>query len=308
MEKGVPVRSISRCLAMLKFINSRGPVSLMEIAKAVSLPYPTTIRIVQTLMFEGMIECEPVRKLYRATSLVQTLAVGAHEHGDLVQAGRPVLIALTREHGWPASICTASGPSMMVRDSTYTMTSLSFNNYYPGYTFPMLEVASGLAHLAFASDETRECLLMGLAEGNGDRATIAMFRSGALTRRIRGDGYATHDRTTCTLNPGKTSSIAVPIFEGDRVAGTLTLSYFATAMTMAEAVRRYALELQARARSARRWSRRSHRHRHRHPRCQRPAAPERWRSSAREFEISARARASSMTSAYFACRSKRLAS
>ena len=68
MEKGVPVRSISRCLAMLKFINSSGPVSLMEIAKAVALPYPTTIRIVQTLIHEGMIESEPVRKLYRATS------------------------------------------------------------------------------------------------------------------------------------------------------------------------------------------------------------------------------------------------
>ena len=239
MEKGVPVRSISRCLAMLKFINSSGPVSLMEIAKAVALPYPTTIRIVQTLIHEGMIESEPVRKLYRATTLVQTLSVGARENGDLLQAGRPLMIGLTREHGWPASISTASGPSMQVRDSTYTMTSLAFNNYYPGYAFPMLEVASGLVHLAFVSDETRECLLNGLDNGGANRATVEMFRSGALTRRIRADGYATHDRTTCTLNPGKTSSIAVPILEHGLVAGALSLSYFATAMTMTEAVRRY---------------------------------------------------------------------
>lgn len=245
MEKGVPVRSISRCLAILRLISSRGPVSLMEIAKAVALPYPTTIRIVQTLMHEGMIECEPVRKLYRATSLVQTLSVGAHENADLLQAGRPLMIGLTREHGWPASICTASGPSMLVRDSTYTMTSLAFNNYYPGYAFPMLEVASGLAHLAFVSDEARECLLNGLDDGSADRATLEMFRSGALTRRIRADGYATHDRTTCTLNPGKTSSIAVPILEHGLVAGVLSLSYFATAMPMSEAVRRYERALKA---------------------------------------------------------------
>ena len=249
MEKGVPVRSISRCLAMLQFINRRGPVSLMEIAKAVSLPYPTTIRIVQTLMHEGMIECEPVRKLYRATSLVQTLAVGGHQHGDLLKAARPLLIALTREHGWPVSICTASGATMMVRDSTYTMTSLAFNNYYPGYTFPMLEVASGLVHLGFVGDETRECLLGGLEQTAGNRATFEMFRSGVLTRRIQSDGYATHDRTTCTLNPGKTSSIAVPILEHGLVAGTLSLSYFATAMPMSEAVRRYAQGLKDAARS-----------------------------------------------------------
>ena len=240
MEKGVPVRAISRALAMLKFINSRGPVSLMEIAKAVGLPYPTTIRIVQTLVFEGMIESEPVKKLYSATSLVQSLAVGVHEHGDLVGAARPLLIALTREHGWPVSLCTAAGPTMMVRDSTYTMTSLAFNNYYPGYTFPMLEVASGLAHIAFSSDEDRACLLDGLDDGTRDRATLEMFRSGALTRRIREDGIATHDRTTCTLNPSKTSSLAAPVFEGDRLAGVVSLSYFSTAMPMAEAVRRYA--------------------------------------------------------------------
>ncbi len=240
MEKGVPVRSISRCLAMLQFINRRGPVSLMEIAKAISLPYPTTIRIVQTLMHEGMIECEPVRKLYRATSLVQTLAVGSHQHGDLLKAARPLLIALTREHGWPCTISTAAGAQMMVRDSTYTMTSLAFNNYYPGYTFPMLDVASGLVHLAFVGEETRTCVLNGIEAVAANRATIEMFRSGVLTRRIQADGYATHDRTTCTLNPGKTSSIAVPILEHGLVAGTLTLSYFATAMPMSEAVRRYA--------------------------------------------------------------------
>ena len=137
---------------------------------------------------------------------------------------------------------------MMVRDSTYTMTSLAFNNYYPGYTFPMLEVASGLAHLAFSSDEVRGCLLDGLDDGTRDRATIEMFRSGALTRRIRAAGFATHDRTTCTLNPSKTSSIAAPVFEADRLAGVLALSYFSTAMPMAEAVRRYAERLQQCAR------------------------------------------------------------
>ncbi|CAN5902715.1 DNA-binding transcriptional regulator [soil metagenome] len=243
MEKGVPVRSISRSLAMLQFINRHGPSSLMEIARAIDLPYPTTIRIVQTLIHEGMIETEPVRKLYRATSLVQTLSVGVHEHGHLLQAARPQLVSLTRKHGWPVHMTTPAGPSMLVRDSTYAMTSRAFNNYYPGYACHMLECAAGFAHLAFVDDETRDCLLSGLEVSPGNKVVFDMFRSGVLTRRIRDDGYATNDRTVSTLNPGKTSTIAVPIMDQGFVAGILSMSFFASSMTMAEAVHLYVPDL-----------------------------------------------------------------
>ena len=67
-----------------------------------------------------------------------------------------------------------------------------------------------------------------------------MFKTGQLVRRIRADGYAAHDRTMHTANPGKTSSIGVPVFEAGVVVATLTLSYFSTAMTMEEALKRYA--------------------------------------------------------------------
>lgn len=243
MEKGVPVRAISRSLAMLQFINRHGPASLMEIARALDLPYPTTIRIVQTLVYEGMIETEPVRKLYRATSLVRTLSVGVHERGHLLEAGRPELVSLTRRHGWPVHITTPAGPNMLVRDSTYAMTSRAFNNYYPGYACHMLECAAGYAHLSFVDDETRECLLNGLEVSPANKVVFDMFRSGLLTRRIRADGYATNDRTVSTLNPGKTSTIAVPILDGKDLAGILSLSYFASSMTMAEAVALYVGDL-----------------------------------------------------------------
>jgi len=243
MEKGVPVRSISRCLALLQFVNRHGPASLMEIARAISLPYPTTIRIVQTLVHEGMLECEPVRKYYRVTDLVQTLAVGSRESSALLTASRPHLVALTQMHGWPMSIATAVGPSMMVRDSTYDMTSRAFNKYYPGYTFPMLECAAGHAHIAFASDTVRDCLLDGLASDHKTSVALAMFRSGSLTKRIRSDGYAMNDRTPHSMNPGKCSSIAVPILEHGCVAGVLSLTFFSSSMSMAQAEQRYAADL-----------------------------------------------------------------
>ncbi|WP_298924403.1 helix-turn-helix domain-containing protein [uncultured Ramlibacter sp.] len=249
MEKGVPIRAISRCLALLQFINRNGPASLMEIARAIALPYPTTVRIVQTLMHEGMLECEPVRKLYRATSLVQTLAVGTHEVAHLLQAARPHLVGLTQAYDWPTSIACGVGASMMLRDSTYGMTSRAFNNYYPGYTFPMLECAAGHAHLSFVDDDVRECLLHGMSVDHRTSVALEMFRSGTLTQRIRSDGYATHDRTENSMNPGKASSIAVPILDGGQVAGVLSLTYFSSAMPMKDAVARYADDLLVRGRA-----------------------------------------------------------
>lgn len=248
MEKGVPVRSISRCLAMLQFINRKGPSSMMEIARAVDLPYPTTIRIVQTLLHEGMLECEPVRKLYRVTSMVQTLSIGVHEQADLLKASRPHLNALTYKHGWPVSIVSASGPCMMLRDSTYSMTSRAFNNYYPGYTFPMLDCAAGHIHLAFVDDETRECLLNGMEANAKTQVVMDMFKSGVLTRRLRSMGYATQDRSQSTLNPGKTSSISFPILDSGYVAGVLTLSFFVSTMPMVDAVRLFVDDLRTSAR------------------------------------------------------------
>jgi IclR family mhp operon transcriptional activator len=146
------------------------------------------------------------------------------------------------------SITAACGPNMMLHDSTYSMTSRAFNNYYPGYTFPMLDCAAGQVHLAFVDDETRECLLSGMDANGRNKVVLEMFRTGVLTRRIREAGFATNERSPSTLNPGKTSSIAFPILDRGYVAGVLTLSYFVSAMSMAEAEKRYLDDLRQSAR------------------------------------------------------------
>ena len=245
MDRGVPIRSVSRSIAVLQCINRRGSPSLMEIARAVDLPYPTAFRIIQTLLHEGLIECEPNRKHYRATQLVQSLSVGYSDHGNLLLRARPHIVALTAKVSWPISVVTHVGQSMMVRDSTHSETSLTFTNYAPGYTLPVLECASGHAYLAHVPEHERLNILNGLAAVDKRSAMMDMFRSEKLVQRIREDGYATFDRNPHTAVPGKTSSIGVPIFEDRRVAGTLTLVFFSSAMPMAEAVRRYADDMKA---------------------------------------------------------------
>lgn len=245
MEKGVPIRSISRSIAVLQAINRAGDASLMEISKRAAVPYPTACRIVQTLLHEGLIEREPARKRYRPTALVQSLSHGFQGHSRLVTIARPHIVALTSKVSWPISITTRIGQMMVVRDSTHSLTSMTLNNYYPGYTLPILECAAGRAHIAFADEDERNTILRDIRQDptQRDGLTLKMLEMGNLLEEVRTQGYAVKGRNRYTATPGKTSSIAMPVFDKDGVAGAIVLIFIANAMKMEEAVAKYLSEI-----------------------------------------------------------------
>ena len=249
MEKGVPIRAISRGLSVLQAINRGHSISMMEICKTSKVPYPTACRIVQTLLHEGMIEREPARKRYRSTALVQSLASGYHDDSELVAIARPHIVALCEQLHWPISVTSRVGAHMMVRDSTHTMTSLTLNNYYPGFTLPIMECSSGKAYMAYCSDSEREQVLEGLrmVEGAAERMATLLLSSNNLLEEIRRDGFATQARNAYTANPGKTSSIAVPLFKDGHVVGAIVLIFFSVAMPMEKALGQFVAPLKATA-------------------------------------------------------------
>jgi IclR family transcriptional regulator, mhp operon transcriptional activator len=241
------VRAISRGLAVLQAINRGGSITMMEIARSTNIPYPTANRIVQTLLREGMIERESTRKHYRATALVQSLASGFHDDSQLVVVARPHIEALCTQLHWPISIVSRVGAQMMVRDSTHMMTSLTLNNYYPGFTLPIMECSSGKAYLAFCSDAERELIFEGFSVSDGavERMAKLLMSSDTLFQEIRRNGYATQARNAYTANPGKTSSIAVPLFKDGKISGALVLVFFSVAMSMKTAIEQFAEPLKA---------------------------------------------------------------
>ena len=249
IEKGVPIRAITRGLSVLQAINRSGSITMMEIARTSRVPYPTACRIVQTLLHEGMIEREPARKRYRATALVQSLASGYHDESQLVAIARPHIDALCDKLLWPISITSRVGAHMMVRDSTHTRTSLTLNNYYPGFTLPIMECSSGKVYMAFCSDEERDHLLEGLRtiEGAAERMATLLLSNDSLLRDVRRNGYATQSRNAYTANPGKTSSISVPLFRGETVVGAIVVIFFAVAMPMEQAIEQLLAPLKATA-------------------------------------------------------------
>jgi IclR family mhp operon transcriptional activator len=239
------IRSIGRALAVLRAVNHAGSMSMMQISKVVGIPYPTACRIVHTLQEEGMLEREPTRKFYRPTAFVNTLSHGYQDFSDLVSTARPELESLTNKHFWPVSLATRVGQHMLIRDCTHSTSPMALTNYQPGASFPLIECASGHVYLAYSSADQRERWLD--AAMNLDHApdplVIDRLRNPAFAEEVRGQGYVLRGYNQFTNTPGRTSSIAVPIFNGGDVCGALTLVFFSVSMRQETAVERYLPDL-----------------------------------------------------------------
>lgn len=247
MEDNPIIRSVSRALEILKTINRLASPSLTEISRATGLPYPTTFRIVQTLIHEGIIEQEPYRKRYRATELVKALSLGFQEDDRLLAIATQPMQDFTAKHLWPITLSVRVGNRMMVKHSTHRLTSQTFINYYPGYTLPLLDCASGRAYLAFCDEDERKTILAGFeARATAQNAmSLELVAGGDLLANIRRDGYAEYARTQHNETPGRTSAFAVPIICNGQLRSCLTLGFFARAHTMADAVHNYLAPMQS---------------------------------------------------------------
>ncbi len=239
------MRSVGRAIAILQAINRAGTLTMRDIAREAALPYPTAYRIVRTLFQEGLIEREAGKKTYRPTALVLSLSSGFQGHNWLALIARPHAVALTEKVSWPVSVTTPVGDRMVIRESTHALTPMTYNLYDPGYALPMLESASGRAWIAFSPPDSRLSLLRMLRANpeNAYNETLLSFESGQLTAKIRREGYARKGQNKTTKNPGKTSSIAVPIFENGTICAALALAYFSSTMTTYGAARKYLSEM-----------------------------------------------------------------
>ncbi len=246
MEKDSTIRAVRRALLVLQAVNRLRSSTLRELANETGLPYPTTFRIVQTLMGEGMIEQEPYRKRYRPTELVKSLSLGFQEDDRLLNAAIEPMDEFTSTYFWPIAISVRVGNRMMVKHSTHALTSQTFVNYFPGHTVPLFGGASGQAYLAFCDEQERQTLLSGsVGQGSDtDPNRLLFFSSGELLAKIRKNGYADVARGSYNDTPGKTSTIAVPVFYRGRLRACLAIVFFASAHSIQDAVAKYLAPLQ----------------------------------------------------------------
>jgi IclR family mhp operon transcriptional activator len=180
--------------------------------------------------------------------MVQTLATGFQHDDELVRLARPHIVGLTKRVGWPVSIAIRVGREMMLRDSTHSNSSLTFEHYYPGFTLPILDSASGKVSMAYAPDDEREMILRFMRVSQDiDLNYLATAEVSLDVDRIRAEGYAVQGRNHFNLTPGKTSSVSVPIFRNGHFEAAMTMVFFVAAMRLSQALELYLDDLKGTA-------------------------------------------------------------
>ncbi|MEO0607519.1 MAG: helix-turn-helix domain-containing protein [Pseudomonadota bacterium] len=240
-----PIRSIARAIHVMQAINRFGALNMTQISNLVGLPYPTTCRVVNTLLTEGVIERETSRKFYRPTALAQSLSCGYHARSRLIAIARRHIEQLTQVTSWPISLSSRVGRNMVIQDSTHALTTMTFSEYPPGYTMPLLSSASGLVYLASLPLAQRNDLLgqIEFDPVSNPEARLIQNDPDRYFQNIRDLGYATFIKNPHTKDPGKTSSIAVSLHRKDELVGCMTLIFFSSAMRVADAYDRFGAQL-----------------------------------------------------------------
>ena len=94
--------------------------------------------------------------------------------------------------------------------------------------------------MAFADDDERTSILRWMNVSQDiDLDYLKSAEMSLDIDRIRAQGYAVQGRNHFNLTPGKTSSIAVPIFDNGRFEAAMTMVFFVSAMRLEKALEQY---------------------------------------------------------------------
>lgn len=230
-----PVNVVLRALQILRALNRQPVTTVDAIHKHTGLPKPTIVRLLQTLEADGLVRRAPQYGAYYLTSGVRELASGYHSEPRVVEASAEPAEALTRELKWPIAVAVHDGDAMIVRYSTIPHSPLSFFHSTINMRLSLVSQALGRAYLAFCSPTEQDALLELLAHRSSEPIAGQEPAIRRMLAEVRERGYALRDPR---VRP-ESSTLAVPIFEGPRVAATIGLTWFSSALDAQQAVERF---------------------------------------------------------------------
>ncbi|MFT3664581.1 IclR family transcriptional regulator C-terminal domain-containing protein [Piscinibacter sp.] len=229
-------------LLVLQTLARMGESSALALSASTGIPRPTVHRLLRTLVDAGYVNQERRGGGYRLTGLVAGLADAFKDDDWLLGAAGPVLDDLRHQVAWPTDVAICNGGSMVIWASTHDQNPLSLDRVVRGRRVSMLTSALGRAYLAYCPPAEREGLLRSLKPANAlEREVLSNLE--LLHRELdatRARGYGLRERGS----QPKTSSIAVPVMNGEWVVACLNIHWISRAMSTGEAVSRYLRPLQ----------------------------------------------------------------
>jgi len=235
--------TLRRGMRLLELLNAHAILSASEASRLSQLPRPTTYRLLRALEQLGYVEQDPASKRYTLTSAVLRLSRGFRDERWIQAVARPAMDDLCRNVLWPVSVCTQLNDQMLVRYSTDHLSPFPSIRRNSAFAISLTGTASGNVFLAFTNAKMRNALIAA-AEARktpeakaADKERIAEDRGYVMEqefKRIRRLGYG-----SMQLVNSKQASLAIPVYLNDAAYAVLSLRYYKSAMTEAEAVKRY---------------------------------------------------------------------
>ena len=240
-----PVQAVVRAIELLRALN-RQPVSTIDsLHRQTGIPKPSLVRMLQTLASQGLVAHAPQYGAYQLTAEVTSLSAGYHSEPRLVEAARPVAEALTREIKWPVALAVLDVDAIVVRYSTIPNSPLALLHSTINMRLSLVSRALGRAYFAFCAPDERQALLEILRRSENPEDAPA--RDARAVKRIvtetRKHGYALREPGVRPVS----GTLAIPVFEGKRVAASLGITWFSSTLGNEQAVERYLPRLQAAA-------------------------------------------------------------
>jgi IclR family mhp operon transcriptional activator len=238
-----PVESVCRAFDVLRTVNKFRIASVTDIYEETGFPKPTIVRMLETLMAEGYVARDNMCGGYRVTSRVHELNSGYEGISQVIEISRPLAIGLTRRTKWPIGIGVIDGHAIALKFWTGAISPWAHTNTVLGLRPDLVTSAMGRAYLGFCSEHERDRQLRWLRAdrdrefGEAEERCLRM-----LLDRIRVDGYATRDPRT---KPHCTTTLAMPILEGETVHALISISFFTTAIAKCEMAERIVAPLRA---------------------------------------------------------------
>ncbi len=231
-----PVEAVHRAFEVLRAVNRLRIASINGIFEETGMPKPTIVRMLETLMAEGYVARDNMCGGYRVTSHVNDLTTGYDGISRLIEVSRPLAIDLTKRIKWPIGLGIIDGDAISIQFWTGTISPWAHTNTVLGLRPDLQTSAMGRAYLANCPPEELEKHLGRLradpARAFGE-AEERRFRT--LLRKARSDGYAARDPRT---KPYRTTTLAMPVHEGSMVRAAISISFFKTAVPLAEVAER----------------------------------------------------------------------
>lgn len=229
------IRALARGLEVLQLIQVSEALTLHDLHRITKVPKASLLRILKTLMEEGMIWQRIVDDAYVASYSLSELASRIDRESRLVEIASPVLERLSEEVKWPSILAVPRLTHLEVKE---TNAPRSYFHHIPlgpiGFEINYLRAATGRAYLAFCEQPKREAILDRLRQSDrpGDRlarAPEAVERILEETRR-RGFGIRDHDfgghfdEGRAAVDDGR-DSLGVAIQVGASVPGAINVTW-----------------------------------------------------------------------------------